>query len=144
MTPTALSLVILAAFIHASWNILLKGVRGGLSFLWLAHSPQILTGFSPLTELPTFYGLGWNVNYDGEGRLRLEHSGAFALGAATTVLLVPSEDLGVVILTNAYPIGLAEGLAFTYQTEGENAVGVTGVTFILAWTGRRPQRLSKT
>jgi CubicO group peptidase (beta-lactamase class C family) len=79
-----------------------------------AHSPQMLTGFSPLDGLPTFYGLGWNVNYDKEGRLRLGHSGAFALGAATAVLLVPPEHLGIVVLTNAYPIGIAEGLAFTF------------------------------
>ena len=82
--------------------------------LAVTRSPQMLTGFNPLNGLPTFYGLGWNVSYDEEGRLRLGHSGAFALGAATTVLLVPSEHLGVVILTNAYPIGLAEGLAFTF------------------------------
>jgi CubicO group peptidase (beta-lactamase class C family) len=82
--------------------------------LSLSHSPQILTGFSPLTGLPTFYGLGWNVSYDTEGRLRLGHSGAFALGAATNVLLVPSENLGIVVLTNASPIGLAEGLAYTF------------------------------
>ena len=25
-----------------------------------------------------FYGLGWNVTYDDEGRVRLDHSGAFA------------------------------------------------------------------
>ena len=85
--------------------------------LSLSHSPQILTGFSPLTGLPTFYGLGWNVNYDTEGRLRLGHSGAFALGAATNVLLVPSEHLGIVVLTNAYPIGVAEGLAFTFTDD---------------------------
>ena len=42
MTPTTLSLVIVAAFIHASWNILLKRVRGGLSFLWFV---DILQGF---------------------------------------------------------------------------------------------------
>src|SRR3984885_11313486 len=78
------------------------------------HSPQMLTGYSPLTGLPSFYGLGWNVNYDTEGRLRLGHSGAFALGAATSVLLVPSEHLGIVVLTNAYPIGVAEGLAFSF------------------------------
>jgi CubicO group peptidase (beta-lactamase class C family) len=78
------------------------------------HSPQILTGFSPLDGLPTFYGLGWNVSYDKEGRLHLGHSGAFALGAATAVLLVPPEHLGVVVLTNAYPVGLAEGLGFTF------------------------------
>jgi CubicO group peptidase (beta-lactamase class C family) len=78
------------------------------------HSPEILTGFNPLNGLPTFYGLGWNVSYDGEGRLHLGHSGAFVLGAATTVLLVPSEHLGIVVLTNADPIGVAEGIAFTF------------------------------
>src|SRR5436309_9103216 len=44
------------------------------------HHPQMLTGFSPFTGLPGFYGLGWNVSYDDQGRLRLNHSGAFALG----------------------------------------------------------------
>jgi CubicO group peptidase (beta-lactamase class C family) len=78
------------------------------------HHPQILTGFSP-NGLPSFYGLGWNVSYDDRGRLRLNHSGAFALGAATHVNLVPDEQLGIVILTNAYPIGLAEGLGFTFM-----------------------------
>src|SRR3984957_6896463 len=82
--------------------------------LSVTHWPQMLTGFSPLTGLPTFYGLGWNVNYDTEGRLRLGHSGAFALGAGTCVLLVPSEHLGIVVLTNAYPVGAAEGIAFTF------------------------------
>jgi len=77
------------------------------------HHPQILTGFSP-NGLPSFYGLGWNVSYDNGGRLRLNHSGAFALGAATHVNLVPGEQLGIVVLTNAYPIGLAEGLGFTF------------------------------
>jgi CubicO group peptidase (beta-lactamase class C family) len=78
------------------------------------HRPQMLTGFSPFTGLPGFYGLGWNVSYDQEGRLRLSHSGAFALGAATHVNLVPGEQLGIVVLTNAYPIGVAEGLGTTF------------------------------
>jgi CubicO group peptidase (beta-lactamase class C family) len=82
--------------------------------LALTHSPQMLTGYSPLTGLPSFYGLGWNVNYDTEGRLRLGHSGAFALGAATSVLMVPSEHLGIVVLTNAFPIGFAEGLTNSF------------------------------
>src|SRR5438046_10042848 len=43
------------------------------------HHPQMLTGFNPFTQLPTFYGLGWNVRYDAEGRLRLKHSRAFGL-----------------------------------------------------------------
>jgi CubicO group peptidase (beta-lactamase class C family) len=82
--------------------------------LLITRSPQMLTGFSPLSGLPDFYGLGWNINYDKEGRLRLGHSGAFALGAATAVQLIPSEHLGIVLLTNAYPIGVAEALAFTF------------------------------
>jgi CubicO group peptidase (beta-lactamase class C family) len=79
-----------------------------------SHSPQMLTGFSPLDGLPNFYGLGWNVSYDQDGRMRLGHSGAFALGAATNVLLVPSDHLGIVVLTNAYPIGVPEGIANTF------------------------------
>jgi CubicO group peptidase (beta-lactamase class C family) len=78
------------------------------------HHPHMLTGFSPFTGLPGFYGLGWNVSYDQEGRLRLGHSGAFALGAATYVSLVPGEQLGIVVLTNAYPIGMAEALGTTF------------------------------
>jgi CubicO group peptidase (beta-lactamase class C family) len=82
--------------------------------LSVTRAPQILTGYSPLDGLPNFYGLGWNVRYDKEGRSRLGHSGGFALGAATTVQLVPSEHLGVVILTNACPVGVAEGIASTF------------------------------
>src|SRR5213596_1233078 len=78
------------------------------------HHPQILTGFNPFTGLPGFYGLGWNVSYDQGGRLRLNHSGAFALGTATYVNLVPAEQLGIVVLTNAYPIGIAEALGTTF------------------------------
>ncbi len=61
-----------------------------------------------------FYGLGWNVGRDAAGRLTLNHSGAFALGAATFVMLVPAEGLGVVVLTNGAPIGVPEAIAFTF------------------------------
>jgi drug/metabolite transporter (DMT)-like permease len=40
MSPATLTLVIAAAFIHASWNILLKRVQGGLSFLWFVDFLQ--------------------------------------------------------------------------------------------------------
>src|SRR5690606_6085819 len=74
------------------------------------HHPHMLTGFNPASGLPGFYGLGWNVGYDPQGRLRLSHSGAFLLGAATAVFLVPSEQLGIVVLTNAAPIGVPEAI----------------------------------
>jgi CubicO group peptidase (beta-lactamase class C family) len=58
-----------------------------------------------------FYGLGWNVSYDDQGRLQLGHSGAFNLGAATTVLMLPVEQLGIVVLTNGHPEGIPEAIA---------------------------------
>jgi CubicO group peptidase (beta-lactamase class C family) len=62
-----------------------------------------------------FYGLGWNVNYDALGRLALSHSGEFVLsGAATTVSLLPSEQLGISVLTNASANGTAEAIAATF------------------------------
>jgi len=79
-----------------------------------ARRPHMLTGYNPFTGVPTFYGLGWNVSYDDHGRLHLNHSGAFDLGAATYVHLLPGEQLGIVVLTNAYPIGFAEALGTTF------------------------------
>jgi hypothetical protein len=46
--------------------------------------------------------------------VRWSHSGGFALGAATAVYLVPAEQLGIVVLTNAAPIGAPEALALSF------------------------------
>lgn len=67
-----------------------------------------------------FYGLGWNVSYDDQGRLKLDHSGAFALGAATNVALLPVEQLGIVTLTNAEPIGVAESINNAFFDAAQN------------------------
>ncbi|MFE9634895.1 serine hydrolase [Streptomyces sp. NPDC006463] len=61
-----------------------------------------------------FYGLGWNVSYDDAGRLRLSHSGAFALGANANVTMLPLEQLGIVVLTNGAPVGLADAVALDF------------------------------
>ena len=79
------------------------------------HHPHMLTGFNPFTNMPSFYGLGWNVSYDQQGRLRLNHSGGFDLGAATFVNLVPAEQLGIIVLTNGYPMGIAEALGTIFS-----------------------------
>lgn len=42
------------------------------------------------------------------------HSGAFNLGAATTVYMLPAEELGIVVLTNAHPMGLPESIALSF------------------------------
>ena len=76
------------------------------------HTPQILIGPSTAPDAPgAFYGLGWIVDVNDLGYMRWVHSGAFTNGAATTVQLLPKEQLGVVVLTNGQPIGLAEGVA---------------------------------
>ncbi|MER7701676.1 serine hydrolase [Kitasatospora sp. NPDC097605] len=92
--------------------------------------PRIVAG---LPKAPagsaTFYGLGWNVNQDARGRLRLNHSGAFDLGAATVVTLLPSEQLGIVVLTNGQPIGVPEAVAeefFDLAQEGRETVDWLG------------------
>ena len=82
--------------------------------LAVTHSPQIFMWFDPLNELPVFYGLGWIINYDTEGRLHLWHGGIFTSGAGTIVQLVPSEHFGIVVLTDAFPPGVGQGLAFTF------------------------------
>ncbi|MFV0337984.1 MAG: serine hydrolase [Chthoniobacterales bacterium] len=79
------------------------------------HRPVILTGFNPINQVPGFYGLGWGVNYDGHGRLRLSHSGAFYLGAATCVTIYPEQQLGIIVLTNAAPVGLPETLCANFS-----------------------------
>ena len=78
------------------------------------HSPQIRNGTNHLTGKPTYYGLGWDVNYDPNGQLVLGHSGAFFIGVGTTVRLSPSDQLGIAVLTNALPTGLAEATANTF------------------------------
>jgi CubicO group peptidase (beta-lactamase class C family) len=75
-------------------------------------TPHILS--SPPGEpswRPGFYGLGWDLSTDQTGRVRFSHSGAFALGAGTTVWLVPDLDLGITVLSNGAPIGVPESVA---------------------------------
>jgi CubicO group peptidase (beta-lactamase class C family) len=75
------------------------------------HQPQISRGNSPITGAETYYGLGWDVDHDSQGGLVLDHSGAFYTGAGTTVRFSPSQQIGILVLTNATPTGLAEAIA---------------------------------
>lgn len=58
-----------------------------------------------------FYGYGFVVNTQPSGRVVLSHSGAFEAGAATTFLMIPSLDVGIVVLSNAIPMGAVEALS---------------------------------
>ncbi|HET9392510.1 MAG TPA: serine hydrolase [Candidatus Rubrimentiphilum sp.] len=83
--------------------------------LLVTRNPNLmLAPLSSPVSRATFYGLGINVGYDPAGRLRLTHSGAFSNGGATTVFMLPSENLGIVVLTNGAPIGVPEAIAASF------------------------------
>jgi CubicO group peptidase (beta-lactamase class C family) len=88
----------------------------GAAALDETHRPQIvrLPPADPARDRAGFYGLGWNIDYDAEGRVHWGHSGAFDLGVATAVSLVPAERLGIVALTNAQPIGVPEAISHSF------------------------------
>lgn len=57
-----------------------------------------------------FYGYGVNISTSAAARMQFSHSGAFALGAATNFVMIPSADVAIIALTNAVPTGVAETL----------------------------------
>ena len=96
---------------------------------------------------PSFYGLGWNVNYEPTGELRVSHSGAFGRGAATTVTLYPSKGLAFVGLTNGPPVGLPEAIGVEFadhvrygKSTQEDWVAVIG-PYITAARDRGPEEV---
>jgi CubicO group peptidase (beta-lactamase class C family) len=81
-----------------------------------ATTPQVVS--VPATT-PTarsgFYGYGFNASVTSSGRAECSHSGAFALGAATNFVVLPSADVGIIALTNAAPIGVPETLTAEFM-----------------------------
>ncbi len=75
------------------------------SFSSRPHSPDERAGF---------YGYGFGVGTDPSGRVILSHSGAFILGAATHFALIPSLDVGIVVLSNAAPVGAVEAIGASF------------------------------
>ena len=83
------------------------------------HKPQICSSVpGPVApgQCPGnhFYGLGWNVSHDSEGRLMLGHSGAFLLGSSTAVYMLPSEHIGIIVLVNGTPTGVPESVSLSF------------------------------
>jgi hypothetical protein len=77
------------------------------------HVPLFARGPNPVTGGASFYGLGWNAEFGRHG-LSWGHAGAFSQGARTLVTLYPDAGLGIVVLTNAFPTGVPEGLADSF------------------------------
>jgi hypothetical protein len=107
----------------ASWLLLQlgRGTVGGHEIVKSApldetHRPQItsIASRNPSLDRPTFYGLGWNVSYDEQGGIRWSHSGGFNLGAATCVNVLPTQQIGIAVLSNSSPIGVPEAICRIY------------------------------
>jgi CubicO group peptidase (beta-lactamase class C family) len=77
------------------------------------HTPVIRSVQNPVTNRDQFYGLGWVIEYTPRGTI-LHHAGAFEQGARTLPLLIPARQIGIVVLTNAYPTGFPEGIADSF------------------------------
>ncbi|OBJ19748.1 serine hydrolase [Mycobacterium colombiense] len=81
-----------------------------------ATSPQMVSSPAKTPRARTgFYGYGFNSSVDSSGRTEYSHSGAFDLGAATNFVVLPSEDLGIIALTNAAPYGIPETLTAEFM-----------------------------
>jgi CubicO group peptidase (beta-lactamase class C family) len=94
------------------------------------HAPVIARGANPVNGAPSFYGLGWNVEYTRHG-LQWGHAGAFSVGARTLVTLFPDDDIGIVVLTNAFPTGVPEGIADSFFDQVFD--GRAGEDWIAKW-----------
>ncbi|HEU4361929.1 MAG TPA: serine hydrolase, partial [Mycobacterium sp.] len=77
-----------------------------------AVTPQVISTRAATSKArAAYYGHGFNVSVTSSGRTQYGHSGAFALGAATAFTVLPAEDVGIIALTNAAPVGVPETLA---------------------------------
>lgn len=81
-----------------------------------ATSPQTVSAPATTPRARTgFYGYGFNASVDSSGRTEYSHSGAFDSGAATNFVVMPSEDLGIIALTNGSPYGIPETLTAEFM-----------------------------
>ncbi len=85
----------------------------GKDALAQTHLPLMERGTHPVVEAPSFYGLGWGINYGRYGTV-WTHAGAFSQGARTVASMMPSEQLGIVVLSNAFPTGVPDALADSF------------------------------
>ena len=76
-----------------------------------AYTPQVVSvpAAAPNARA-SFYGHGFNASVTSSGRTQYSHSGGFVSGAATNFAVLPSEDIGIVVLTNTAPYGVPETL----------------------------------
>jgi hypothetical protein len=79
------------------------------------HRPQAFSNIPPdlANQRTGFYGLGLNVSFTDFGAVQWGHSGAFSLGAATAVYMLPGSGFGVLALANGQPDGAPDALCLS-------------------------------
>ncbi|MBH8561109.1 hypothetical protein I8748_02750 [Nostoc sp. CENA67] len=128
MTVLALSLVLTAAFVHASWNLLAKRVAGGVAFVWLFGI------LSTLIYAPLAIGiLIWQQPKIGFAQL------AFMIGSGvihTGYFLLLQQGYRVGDLSLVYPLARGTGpmlstvAAIVTLGERPTAIAIGGVILI--------------
>ena len=91
-----------------------KGPLNQSRSLQIPNSPT-----AAAAQPPKGYGFGMGVETDSTSRVRWAHSGAFTSGAATRIMMIPDLDLGIVILTNAWPVGAPEAIGEYFADQVE-------------------------
>ena len=109
----------------ATWGRVILG--GGTLDGTEIVAPDVFTEFTTLSanannpSEPLFqtrgYGLGINVGVDEAGNTRWNHSGAFSTGAATTAVFLPAQNVGIIVLTNAAPVGASESITDAFMEQ---------------------------
>lgn len=112
----------------AKWEALVLG-QGESNGTQLIKSDDLLQALLPhnlSTPLPPNadkaagqYGYGFGISVNPLGHTLINHSGAFSQGAATFVGMIPASKLGVVVLSNGYPMGVAETIGMTFLDNAE-------------------------
>lgn len=107
----------------AKWMRLVLG-NGSFEGAPLVDPKALLAALSPQSDAsPPFaqdarpgpYGFGFGVGVTAAGRVGFSHSGGFNLGAGTTFQMLPSVGVGIVVLSNAQPIGAVEAIGLSFM-----------------------------
>ena len=102
-----------------------EGAFGGRQLVAPAAFARMRTPHSflapPVTaeNRPSTSGLGIDISPDATARVKFTHSGAFISGTATNVTMLPSEKLGIVVLTNGQPVGVEVAIAAAFMDLAE-------------------------
>jgi CubicO group peptidase (beta-lactamase class C family) len=72
-----------------------------------AHNILVLPDVK-LTTNNSFYGYGFSSGQTSNGLKFASHNGALGQGASTNFVVIPALDLGIIVLTDGFPVGLPE------------------------------------